>query len=219
MKKILITGATGNLGKAVLAAFKKDSDFQINITARESIKEANHLKAFQIDLMDETSTAALVDELAATQKPIDAAVFLTGAYIPGDITGNTSSDIQKMVGINVTTAHNLAAPLMKMNRKLNKPLQLIFIGAKAAMSPVSAIENAAYALSKKMLFNYAELINESENKYGTVAHIILPGTLNTLLNREQMPNADFSQWTMLEEIILSIEQIISGEKIDKIITL
>ncbi len=219
MKNILITGASGNLGKSILAAFETESDFHINITSREDMLGSSHLKAFNVDLMDEALTASLVHELIETQQHLDAVVFLTGAYIQGDITQNTSSDIQKMVGVNVLTAHNIAAPLMQINRHQNKQLHLIFIGAKAAMQPASSVNNAAYALSKKMLFNYTELINESENKYGTLAYIILPGTLNTAFNREAMTGADFSKWTKPDDIVLCIKKIISGDQIEKIISI
>jgi len=219
MKNILITGASGNLGKSILAAFEKESEFHINITSREEIHGSSHLKAFYVDLMDEASAASLVHELIETQQHIDAVIFLTGAYIQGDITQSTSTDLQKMIGVNVATAHNIAAPLMQINRRQKKPLHLIFIGAKAAMQPASSIENAAYALSKKMLFNYCELVNESENKNGTLAYIILPGTLNTAFNREAMPGADFSQWTNPDDIALCIKKIVLGEQVEKIISI
>jgi len=219
MKNILITGASGNLGKSILASFEKESEFNINITSREEINGSSHLKAFYADLMDESSAASLVHELIETQQHIDAVIFLTGAYIQGDITQNTSSDIQKMIGVNVSTAHNIAAPLMQINRHQKKPLHLIFIGAKAAMNPASSVENVAYALSKRMLFNYSELINESENKYGTLAYIILPGALDTASNRKAMPDADFSKWTNPDDIALCIKKIVLGEQVEQIISL
>jgi short-subunit dehydrogenase len=87
------------------------------------------------------------------------------------------------------------------------------------MSPASSVENVGYALSKKMLFNYSELVNESENKYGTLAYIILPGTLNTAFNREAMPDADFSQWTKPDDIAMCIKKIVEGEQTEKVIPL
>ncbi len=219
MKNILITGASGNLGKSILAAFETESEFHINITSREEIHGSSHLKAFYVDLMNEASAASLVHEIIETQQHIDAVIFLTGAYIQGDVTQNTSTDLQKMISVNVATAHNIAAPLMQINRLQKKPLRFIFIGAKAAMLPAASIENAAYALSKKMLFNYCELINESENKYGTLAYIILPGTLNTAFNREAMPGADFSKWTNPDEIAMCIKKIVEGEQTEKVISL
>lgn len=219
MKNILITGASGNLGKSILAAFENESEFHINITSREEIHGGNHLKAFYVDLMDESLAASLVQELTESQQHIDAVIFLTGAYVAGDISKNTSTDLQKMISINVATVHNIAAPLMRLNRHKQRTLHLIFIGAKAAMNPVSSIENVAYALSKKMLYNYSELVNESENKFSTFSYIILPGTLDTAFNREAMPEADFSQWTSPENIANCIKKIVLGEDVSKVIYL
>ncbi|MFN0080955.1 MAG: SDR family NAD(P)-dependent oxidoreductase [Ferruginibacter sp.] len=219
MKNLLITGATGNLGQAILAEFETDNDYHINITTRDKTDSSGRIKSFNVDLLNDASAAALVAELVETQEHIDAVIFLTGAYISGDITKTTSADLQKMTGVNVATAHNIAAPFMQINREQKRPLKLIFIGAKAAMNAASSIENVAYALSKKMLFNYAELVNESENKYGTLAHIILPGALNTRFNREAMPDADFSKWTKPEDISLCIKKILTTDDVEKVISL
>lgn len=219
MKNLLITGATGNLGKTILAALEKEEGFHINITCREEVPGTEHLKAFHVDLMNETAAADLVQEIMETQGQLDAVIFLTGAYVSGDITQSTSSDLQKMMGVNVITAHNIARSLMQWNRQHPKPLQLIFIGAKAAMDNHSAIHHVAYALSKKMLFEYCNLINQSEHKNGTLAHILLPGTLDTAFNREAMPEADFSQWTKPADIAACLLKILSGEERNTVIQL
>jgi NAD(P)-dependent dehydrogenase (short-subunit alcohol dehydrogenase family) len=219
MKNILITGASGNLGKSILATFEKAADYHINITSRDEVNDSSHLKAVYADLMDEVSAASLVEEIIDEQQHIDAVIFLTGGYMAGDIIQNSTADIQKMIAINVATAHNIATPLIQLNRRQQKKLTFIFIGAKAAMDVSSAITNVAYALSKKILYHYAAFINESENKYGTGAHIILPGTLNTQFNREAMPDADFTAWTKPDDITLCIKEIIEGRQTEKVIEL
>ena len=150
---------------------------------------------------------------------IDAVIFLTGGYISGDITQNSAADIQKMMAVNVVTAHNIASPLININRHQKKKLSLVFIGAKAAMELSSAVNNIAYALSKKTLYHYVSLINESENKSGTSAFIILPGTLDTAFNRETMPEADFTEWTKPGDIAVCIRQILEGLQTEPIVEL
>ncbi len=219
MKNILITGASGNLGKSILAAFEKAGDYHINITSRDEVHGSTYLKAFYVDLMDEVSSASLVEEIIDEQEHIDAVIFLTGGYMAGDIIQNRTADIQKMIAVNVATAHNIATPLIELNRRQQKKLDFIFIGAKSAMNASSAITNVAYALSKKMLYHYAELINESENRYGTAAYIILPGTLNTQFNRDTMPDADFTKWTSPDDIALCIKEIIEAVQTETVIEL
>ncbi len=219
MKNILITGSSGNLGKSILAAFENGEEYHINITSRDEVHGSSHLKSFYVDLMDEISAATMVEEIIDEQEHIDAVIFLTGGYMPGDIIQNSTADIQKMIAVNVATAHNIATPLIQLNRRKQKKINLIFIGAKAAMKSSSAITNVAYALSKKMLYHYVEFINESENKYSTAAFIILPGTLNTAFNRDAMPDADFTKWTNPDDIALCIKNIIAGEQTEKVVEL
>jgi short-subunit dehydrogenase len=124
-----------------------------------------------------------------------------------------------MMAVNVATAHNIAGPLININRPQKRKLSLIFIGAKAAMELSSAVNNIAYALSKKTLYHYVSLINESENKSGTSAYILLPGTLDTAFNREAMPEADFTEWTKPADIALCIRQIAEGLRMETVIEL
>lgn len=219
MKNILITGASGNLGTTIVAAFEQADEYHINITSRGEVQDNNHLKAFHVDLLNEASAASMVEEIITTQQHIDAVIFLTGGYISGDITQNSSSDIQKMIGLNVATAHNIAGPFININRREKRKLSLIFIGAKAAMETSTAVNSMAYALSKKTLHHYVSLINESEKKSGTSAFILLPGALDTVINREAMPDADFTKWTKPGDIAECIRAIVEGEKTESIIEL
>jgi short-subunit dehydrogenase len=219
MKNILITGASGNLGRTIVAAFDQADEYHINVISREEVHSNNHLKNFHVDLLDEVSAASLVEEIIETQQHIDAVIFLTGGYVSGDITTNSTADINKMMGVNIGTAHNIASPLIKINRHLKNELKLVFIGAKAAMELSSAVNNLAYALSKKALYHYVSLINESENESGTSAFIILPGTLDTAFNRESMPDADFTKWTKPADIALCIRKIAEGLQTEMVIEL
>jgi NAD(P)-dependent dehydrogenase (short-subunit alcohol dehydrogenase family) len=41
-----------------------------------------------------------------------------------------------------------------------------------------------------------------ENKdAGLTAHVVLPGTMDTLANREAMPDADFSKWIQPKDVV------------------
>lgn len=219
MKNILITGASGNLGKTLLAAFEKEDAYHLNITTREKTSETSHLKAFHADLLNDLSATSLIEEIVETQGQLDAVICLTGGYMAGDLSQTSASDIHKMIEVNFNTAFNVAAPLIKINRLQHKKIRLIFIGAKAAMDSKSAVPNVAYALSKQLLFHYTEQINTSEKVFGTEAYILLPGTLDTAINRNVMPDADFSSWTKPETIIDHICKIIDGLQLNAVIEL
>ena len=113
-------------------------------------------------------------------------------------------------------AFNSVLPLVNHFRKKGGG-KLIFIGAKAAYNNSTAINNFAYSLSKQMLFNFTGMINESEAAFNTTAHILLPGTLDTVLNRQQMPDADFSKWTSMQIIAETISNIIAGKEVKTVI--
>ncbi|MBC7935192.1 MAG: hypothetical protein H7Y86_07520 [Rhizobacter sp.] len=83
----------------------------------------------------------------------------------------------------------------------------------------SAVNNRAYVYPRRTLYHYVRHINESENKSGTSAYILLPGILDTGFNREAMPDADFTEWTKPGAIALRIKEIVEAAQTEPIIEL
>lgn len=61
------------------------------------------------------------------------------------------------------------------------------------------------------------MINEQAHKYNITAHILLPNTLDTALNRSFMPDADFSKWTRPADIGQIINRIVEGKETNVVI--
>ena len=52
----------------------------------------------------------------------------------------------------------------------------------------------AYSLSKGLVFHLAELINAYGKEKNISATVLVPSIIDTPINREAMPEADFSTW-------------------------
>ncbi len=208
MRNIIITGAAGNLGKSAVAAFE-NADYHLSITAREAQESNERKTVYPTDLSDVDASARLVADVVKNRKKIDGAILLVGAYTPGGLLEASMADLDKMMTLNVKTALNVIQPLLRHFRQTGGG-KIVFVGAKTAMNPATAIANVAYALSKQVIFHYAELINESEKSYGTSAHVFLPTTLDTPLNRQLMPDADFSTWTNTDILSRKMRDVIEG---------
>jgi short-subunit dehydrogenase len=211
MSNILMTGGTGNLGRTVVDTLLT-AGYHLHLSVREAGNAATeNMSCYPTDLASPEQSDALVKSVLAQENDILAGVFLAGGFVSGGLETAKWDDISKMVSLNFATAFNTAQALLAHFSEKGSG-KLIFIGAKAAMSNSSAIGNFAYSLSKQLLFNFSELINESESKNGITSHILLPGTLDIALNRELMPDADFSQWTSTLAIAEAISDIIGGRE-------
>lgn len=206
-----MTGGTGNLGKTVVETLLT-AGYHLHLSVREVSSEITEsISYYKTDLTSQQDSETLVRSILDKENNILAGVFLAGGFVPGGLEKTKWDDISKMVSLNFATAFNTAQSLLAHFREKGSG-KLIFIGAKAAMNNSSAIGNFAYSLSKQMLFNFSTLVNESENKSGITSHILLPGTLDTTLNREYMPDADFSKWTSTTAMANTISDIINGQE-------
>jgi hypothetical protein len=56
-------------------------------------------------------------------------------------------------------------------------------------------------------------LNESSTENNIFTSLIVPGTIDTLINRQQIPDADFTQWTKPQDIAYKIHASIQQKDI------
>jgi short-subunit dehydrogenase len=66
----------------------------------------------------------------------------------------------------------------------------------------------AYTLSKSLLLNLVELLNEEGKEKGVIVHALIPGTIDTEENRKAMPSADFSTWVKAETLAAKMMKLV-----------
>ncbi|TDW99140.1 SDR family NAD(P)-dependent oxidoreductase [Dinghuibacter silviterrae] len=196
-RTILITGAAGGLGKTVVSFFL-DKGFRVIATVREELEKkalGTHplLDVQVVDLSEEEEAQSLVEESLRTYKTIDAALMLVGGFAMGGVADTKGADVRKMIGLNFETAYYIARPLFAQMLRAGKG-RLIFIGARPALVPSQGKHALAYALSKSLLFQLAEVLNVEAKGKDVVAHVVVPSTIDTPANRKNMPDADPKTW-------------------------
>ncbi|MEI6946330.1 SDR family NAD(P)-dependent oxidoreductase [Paraflavisolibacter sp. H34] len=214
MKTVLITGASGNLGRFVTAHFLSRGYKVVAVVSKEDSKKnilpQEGLQVEAVDLTDETAAGALVQQAIARYGAIDAALMLAGAFTMGRLGETATGDIQKLIALNFETAYNLARPLY-LHMQERGSGRLVFIGARPALQPAEGKNMMAYALSKSLLFRLAEYLNEGARGKNIVATVVVPSTLDTPANRADMPAADPGKWVQPEELARVLEFVCSDE--------
>src|SRR5437870_1046034 len=115
MATILITGASGNLGRAVTDVFISKGYKVIAIVAKkESISDFGKNENLEVevaDLTNESASSILISNLLKTNKNIDAALLLVGGFAMGSIEKTKLEDIHKQISLNFDTAYTIVQPL------------------------------------------------------------------------------------------------------------
>ncbi len=211
-KVVIITGANGNLGTAVVEKFLAEGYYVIGVDGKNNhlaFADGNsHFEFNTVNLTSEAETASFIQGVISKHGSVHAALLLVGGFAMGDIEATAGADIHHMFSLNFETAYYTARPLLA-HMKQNGYGRLVFIGARPALKPEQGKGVVAYALTKSLLFNLADLINAETKGTNVVASVVAPSTIDTALNRESMPDATFDNWVKPTQLADVLEFICS----------
>jgi NAD(P)-dependent dehydrogenase (short-subunit alcohol dehydrogenase family) len=217
-KTILITGANGNLGAATVKKFL-DGKYKVIAVDHSGTHlgfAAGHpdFELRAVDLGNEEAVEAFMEEVIELYGRIDGALLLAGGFAMGDIAATDGEALRKMMALNFETAY-FAARLLFRHMMESGYGRLVFMGARPALKPEQGKGALAYALSKSLLFELADLLNATAKGKNVVASVVAPSTIDTAVNRESMPDADPTTWVRPEQIA-DVLEFICSEKGDAI---
>jgi NAD(P)-dependent dehydrogenase (short-subunit alcohol dehydrogenase family) len=196
---ILITGISGNLGRATARHLLANGHALVGSMAPGDQFDLDGATMFTADLMDEQGAAAFVDRAITTVGNVHCGVLLVGGFAGADIEDTPWSRMEAMIDLNFRTTWNVARPLYKHMINAGRG-RLILTGAKPGLDLGTGTHAVAYALSKSLVFRLSELINSVGRKQGVDCAVIVPNVIDTPQNRTAMPNADFSTWLSPDSI-------------------
>lgn len=203
MKAAIVTGASGNLGQAVIKKFLANGYYVTGtVIPNDNVVIDIRGKNFEtaiVDLMQEDLAQQFVDLLSVKHGSIDVAVLTVGGFTMGNIINTKTSDIAKQYKLNFETAYNVARPVFTQMMKQGSG-RIFLIGSKPGTDMKNSKGMVAYGLSKSLIFRLAELMNEEAKGTNVVMNVVVPSTIDTPQNRASMPKADFSKWVTPEAI-------------------
>ena len=214
MKTVIITGASGNLGKACVEKFLAEG-YKVIATVHPGhdlgFQVKGDVETHNADLSDESAVSKLVSDLITKHKTIDAALLLVGGYAYGGIDETDGATIKKMFSLNFDTTFLVARPVFQQMMKQTSGGRIILVGARAALRAKDGSKSLAYALSKSLIFKLAEFLNAAGSEKNVTTSVVVPSTIDTPQNRQAMPKADFSTWVKAEDIASAMAYLCSGE--------
>jgi len=203
MKTAIVTGASGNMGQAIVKKFI-DEGYKVigTIVPNDPVPldfPADKFEKVVVDLMNEDDSAKFIANVISKYDSVDTAVLTVGGFAMGSITETKTSDIAKQYKLNFETAYNVARPIFIQMLKQNSG-RIFIIGSKPGLNATHGKGMVAYGLGKSLIFRLAELMNDEAKGKNVVTSVVVPSTIDTPQNRKAMPDADPAKWVKPEAI-------------------
>ena len=193
---ILITGASGGLGTAVVEAFLATGATVYG--AALAWKNQPHSNPRFHPIEANLTQAAECDRLAQLAAPMDALLHLVGGFGGGKPVAETSDETwEQMLDLNLRSAQMIFRAVLPAMTKAGKG-RIVAVGSRAAVEPMANF--AAYSVSKAALVTLVKTVALEVKDFGVTANVVLPSVIDTAANRAAMPSANASKWVTPESI-------------------
>ena len=197
MRTVMLTGAAGNLGRAVAAAFS-DANLVLLDMKRGSLQDNDKQVFLETDLLDAQSVQAAVDKAVQRFKRIDVLCNIAGGFRMGAPVHETSDkDWDFMLNVNARTVLNMSRAVVPMMVKAGGG-KIVNIGAFAAQK--GAAQMGAYVASKSVVIRLTETMAAELREQNINVNCVLPTIIDTPENRKAMPDADPKRWVAAEDL-------------------
>lgn len=197
-RTVLITGAAGNLGRAVANAFAERGARLVLVDLNgEALERAcgapgeRRLLA-PTDLLDQAQVDATVRRAAERFRRIDVLVNLAGGFRMGEpVHAMADATWDFLLDINVRTLlHAVRAVVPRMLEQGGG--RIVNVGAYAAQKGAAGM--GAYVAAKSAVIRLTETLAAELREKNINVNCVLPTIIDTPENRAAMPDADPGRW-------------------------
>jgi NAD(P)-dependent dehydrogenase (short-subunit alcohol dehydrogenase family) len=197
-KIIVVTGASGALGKIVAAtALAKRARVAAIDHAASTVKATSErIELGGVDLTDAAEARKAIDAAASHFGKLDALVNIAGGFAFETTAEGDPKTWQRMYALNVLTALNASRSAIP-HLSASGAGRIINVGAMGALQAGAGM--GPYAASKAGVHRLTEAL-AAEWKGKITVNAVLPSTIDTAANRASMPDADFAKWVRPEEL-------------------
>ncbi|MDO8248643.1 MAG: SDR family NAD(P)-dependent oxidoreductase [Rhodoferax sp.] len=201
---VMVTGAAGNLGQAVAAAFAAQGarlvllDRQVD-SLRAVFGEAGADRLFlPADLLDAQQVAAALAAAVGRFGRVDVLCNLAGGFRMGEAVHETSNSTWDFLqDINVRTLLSMVRAVVPHMLESGGG-KIVNVGAFAAQKGMAHM--GAYCAAKSSVMRLTEAMAAELREKNINVNCVLPTIIDTPENRAAMPDADPSRWVAPKDL-------------------
>jgi NAD(P)-dependent dehydrogenase (short-subunit alcohol dehydrogenase family) len=206
-RHVVVTGGTGALGSAVVAAvLEAGATCHVPYVAEAEASrfpQRDHARVVLVgggDLADEEA----VDRLFGSVSKLWASIHLAGGFAFGAIGDTTADTLRHQLDMNFTTCFLCCRAAVRSFMRQGGGGRIVNVAARPALEGRMGANMTAYAASKAAVANLTMGLAEEVAAKDILVNAIAPSILDTPTNRRDMPKADHAAWPKVEEVARTI---------------
>ncbi len=187
---VIVTGASGALGRAVVARLKAQGVVVAAVDAAATVEIDADLVMAGVDLADAFAVGAAFETVATTLGPIVGLANIAGGFVWEPVVGGEAETWDRMFRTNLLTA--ALASRAALPHLLKQGGSIVNVGAAGAVDPATGM--APYAAAKAGVMALTRSLADELRGKGVRVNAVMPTILDTPTNRRDMPHADPAGW-------------------------
>jgi NAD(P)-dependent dehydrogenase (short-subunit alcohol dehydrogenase family) len=197
-KVVLITGASGGLGEAVVRKFA-DAGARLALVDRKDTAAEGMLDGLTdplfvggTDVTDAASLKRMAERVISERGRIDVLLNIAGGWRGGTPVHETPIETWDFVmNLNAKSVFLVSQAVIPQMIAQGSG-KIVSVAAKSGLEGKAG--TAAYNASKSAVIRLTEAMSAELKDSGINVNCVLPTIIDTPINREQMPKSDFSKW-------------------------
>jgi NAD(P)-dependent dehydrogenase (short-subunit alcohol dehydrogenase family) len=198
-RTVMITGASGNLGRAVAEAFAGlGANLALVDVKRGALQDTQSRVFLEANLLEAESARAAAEKALQRFGRIDALCNIAGGFRMGAPVHETrDADWDFLFGLNARSVLHMARAVVPHMLSAGSG-KIVNIGAFAAQR--GAANMGAYVASKSVVIRLTETMAAELREKSINVNCVLPTIIDTPENRAAMPKADPGKWVAPKDL-------------------
>ena len=189
-KRILVAGATGAIGSAVVEAARESGAWVAGSYFQDEEK-ALHLKGqgvltLKADLTQRAQARRLVAEVLAAAGHLDALVYSAGNTRDHTLMKLTDEEWDEVLNLHLTGLVSCAQAVLPSMRQRHGG-KILAIGSRSGF--VGRVGQANYSAAKAATVGFIRSLAKETGRFGITANVLCPGFIDSKMTRNAPPEA------------------------------
>ncbi len=225
-KKIVVTGATKGIGRAISMQFSREK-FDLAICSRsfeelelfrsELQKIDNKIDILYdvCDVSDKNMLKGFADKIKKKWNRLDILVNNAGVFIPGKVHEEEEGALEKMIETNLYSTYHLTRYLLS----LMMPHKSGHIFNICSIASIMAYENGgSYSVSKFAMHGLSKVLREEMKPHGVRVTSMLPGaTLTNSWEGVDLPEERFMRAEDVASLVYDVYKINDRTNVEEVV--
>jgi NAD(P)-dependent dehydrogenase (short-subunit alcohol dehydrogenase family) len=206
-RHVVVTGGTGALGTAVVAALLDAGAIcHVPYRSEASVQRCPQRGHERVvlhevgDLADEGTVARLYDPLPR----LWASIHLAGGFAAAPIAKTGKGELEAQLDMNFVTCFLCCRAAVNAMTRSGEGGRIVNVAARPALEWRGGAGMIAYAASKAAVAALTVALAEEVAGQGILVNAIAPSIMDTSANRTAMPKANHALWPKVEEVAQTI---------------